>query len=211
MAWLADLTLKHDLKILSDEAYFKILYTGRGKSIASLPGMRERTVILYTFSKTYAMTGWRLGAAIGPEQVIEQMVKLNVNIESCTNHFIQYAGVEALNGDQTGAESILRTLRGRRDTLLEELRQIDGVSVFNPNSTFYLFPDVTAVYERSGASSLEEFRLRTLRETGVAFCTREHFGSLLPGETGAFLRFAFSGIPEEKIREGFTRLRAAWS
>ena len=211
IAWLAELALKHDLWILSDEAYFKILYRGNGKSIVSLPGMQERTVILYTFSKTYAMTGWRLGAAVGPADVIEQVAKLNVNIESCTNHFIQYAGIEALSGDQSGAEGILRTLQDRRDTLLQELRKIEGVEVFNPNSTFYLFPDITAAYERMGALSLEAFRMKTLRATGVSFCTREHFGSPLPGEDRKFVRFAFSGISSEKIREGLARLRAFWS
>lgn len=210
MEWLAELVLKHDLVVLSDEAYFKILYRGEGKSIVSLPGMKERTVILYTFSKTYAMTGWRLGAAIADGGVIERMAKLNVNSESCTNHFIQYAGVEALTGDQSGAEGILRTLRERRDALLQELRRIDGVEVFNPNSTFYLFPDVTAVYDRLGATSLEDFRLRTLRETGVSFCTREHFGSPLAGESRKFVRFAFSGISVEQIREGLARLRGFW-
>ena len=169
MEWLADLAHRHNLMVLSDEAYFKILFSGRGRSIVSLPGMRERTIILYTFSKTYAMTGWRLGAAIGPENIIEQMTKLNVNIESCTNHFIQYAGIEALTGDQQGAEEILTTLRGRRDVLMEELLKIDGVRVDRPNSTFYLFPDITEVYERSEADSLEEFRLQTLHATGVAF------------------------------------------
>ncbi len=211
MAWLAELALKHDLWVLADEAYFKILYRGNGKSIVSLPGMQERTVILYTFSKTYAMTGWRLGAAVGPADVIEQVAKLNVNIESCTNHFIQYAGIEALSGDQSGAEGILRTLQDRRDTLLQELRKIEGVEVFNPNSTFYLFPDITAAYERMGASSLEEFRMKTLRATGVSFCTREHFGSPLAGEDRKFVRFAFSGISSEKIREGLARLREFWS
>ena len=211
MEWLADLAHRHNLMVLSDEAYFKILFSGRERSIVSLPGMRERTIILYTFSKTYAMTGWRLGAAIGPENVIEQMTKLNINIESCTNHFIQYAGIEALTGDQQGAEEILTTLRGRRDVLMEELLKIDGVRVDRPNSTFYLFPDITEVYERSEAGSLEEFRLQTLHATGVAFCTREHFGSPLPEEQGMFLRFAFSGIPVDDIREGLCRLKAFWS
>ena len=96
MEWVAELAQKNKLWVLSDEAYFKIQYSGKPESIASLPGMQERTVILYTFSKTYAMTGWRLGAAIGPADLMKVFAKLNVNDESCTNHFIQYGGIEAL-------------------------------------------------------------------------------------------------------------------
>jgi len=209
--WLADLVLRHDLWVLADEAYFKILYEGEGRSIASLPGMFERTVILYTFSKTYAMTGWRLGAAVGPREITEIMAKLNVNVESCTNHFIQYAGVEALTGDQSGAREIMGILQERRDALRRELLDIDGVTVINPNSTFYLFPDITEVYERLGVKSLEEFRSRTLRETGVSFCTREHFGTPLEEENRKFVRFAFSGISVERIREGLVNLKKFWS
>ena len=211
MQWLADFAVKYNLWVLSDEAYFKILYSDKGKSIVSLPGMRERTVILYTFSKTYAMTGWRLGGAIGPPEVIAHFAKLNVNIESCTSHCIQYAGMECLQGDQSGAEEILHTLEERRDALFSELQKIEGVDVFKPHSSFYLFPDITTIYERLGSTSLEDFRLRTLEETGVSFCTREHFGTPLPSETRKFVRFAFSGISSENIREGLARLRDYWS
>jgi len=99
---IADLVKKHGLLVLADEAYFDIRYEGKSQSLVSLPGMAERSVILYTFSKKFAMTGWRLGAAIGPENVIEAIAKLNVNDESCSNHFIQYAAIEALKGDQSG-------------------------------------------------------------------------------------------------------------
>ena len=210
MQWLADLAIRHNLWVLSDEAYFKILYSGRGKSIVSLPGMWERTVILYTFSKTYAMTGWRLGGAIGPSQIIASIAKLNINIESCTSNYLQYAGIECLEGDQSGAREILATLQRRRDVLYKELCGIDGLDVFKPNSTFYLFPDVTEVYKRLGSTSLEDFRSRTLEATGVSFCTREHFGTPLSGETRKFIRFAFSGISTDDIREGVARLQEYW-
>ena len=92
MARVAELAIQHDLWVLSDEAYFEVRYLGQTQSIASLPGIAERTVILYTFSKKYAMTGWRLGAAIGPAPVIQAIARLNTNDESCTTHFVQYAG-----------------------------------------------------------------------------------------------------------------------
>ena len=92
---LADLAIKHNLWVLADEAYYDIRYAGESKSIVSLPGMQERTVILYTFSKKYAMTGWRLGAAIGPAEIIERVACLNTNEESCTTQFVQWAGIES--------------------------------------------------------------------------------------------------------------------
>ena len=98
---IAEFVLKHGLYVLCDEAYFDIRYEGKSLSLTSLPGMAERCVILYTFSKKFAMTGWRLGAAIGPKEIIDVITKLNVNDESCSNHFIQYAAIEGLTGDQT--------------------------------------------------------------------------------------------------------------
>ena len=211
MQWVADLVNKHDLWVLSDEAYFDMRFGGKGKSIVSLPGMYERTVILYTFSKKYAMTGWRLGAAIGPKEMMKVIAKLNTNDESCTSHFVQYAGVEAITGDQAPVQDMLDTLKERRDLLIEELRSISGIKVHVPNTTFYVFPDITEVYERMGVSSLEEFRKNTLEATGVSFCTREHFGTPLEGEDRKFVRFAFSGINTEKIKEAMTKLREYWT
>jgi aspartate/methionine/tyrosine aminotransferase len=205
---LAELVLKHDLYVLSDEAYWDNRYSGVSKSIASLPDMQERTVILYTFSKRFAMTGWRLGGAIGPKDVIAAIATMNVNQESCTNHFVQWAGVEALTGDQSGAAQILAALRERRDAAAKGLNAIDGVSCYSPEATFYLFPDMTAVMERKGFATYDELRKEALEKTGVSFCTRLHFGSELPGETRRYARFAYSGIPVERIEEGLAGLKA---
>ncbi|PQP34069.1 aspartate aminotransferase, partial [Desulfobacteraceae bacterium SEEP-SAG9] len=98
---LAELVRDHDLYVLCDEAYFDIRYSGKSVSFASLPGMAERCVLLYTFSKKFAVTGWRLGAAIGPKEIIDVIAKLNVNDESCSNHFIQHALIDGLTGDQS--------------------------------------------------------------------------------------------------------------
>ena len=114
MERIAELAVKHNLWVLSDEAYFEMRYSGSSTSIASLPGMSERTVILYTFSKRFAMTGWRLGCAAGPTPVIEAIAKLNTNDESCTTHFIQHAGIAALR-DPSGSIALLEELRRRRD------------------------------------------------------------------------------------------------
>ena len=211
MNWIADIAQKYNLWVLSDEAYFNIQYSGSPKSIVSLPGMKERTVILYTFSKTYAMTGWRLGAAIGPEKIMKIFSKLGTNDESCTNHFIQYGGIEALAGNQDGANKILNRLRNRRDTLAKKLNQIKGLQFSIPNSTFYLFPDVTEIYNKMNAKSYEDFRRNTLLSTGVSFCTREHFGKTIEGEKKKYIRFAFSGISEDNINIGIEKLNDYWS
>ena len=204
---LAELCLKHDLYVLSDEAYWDVRYAGEPLSIASLPGMAERTVILYTFSKKFAMTGWRLGGAIGPKDVIAVIATLNVNQESCTNHFVQYAGVEALTGDQTEAAGILGVLQERRDVAVELLNAIPGVSCYSPQATFYLFPDVTGAMERVGAADYDQFRLAALENTGCSFCTRLHFGRALPGEVRHYVRIAYSGIDIDQISQGLGLLQ----
>jgi aspartate/methionine/tyrosine aminotransferase len=208
MARLADLALRHDLWVLSDEAYFEMRYSGASRSIASLPGMQERTVILYTFSKKYAMTGWRLGAGIGPRPVIDAMAKLNTNDESCTAHFVQWAGVEALTGDQGGARGILATLLERRDAAVDALNAIDGVSVHPPETTFYLFANVTRAMARMGYTDVSSFADAALKNADVSFCTRKHFGRPQPGETQHYIRLAYSGISAALIREGLGRLKA---
>jgi aspartate/methionine/tyrosine aminotransferase len=206
MKELAGLAVKNDLFVLSDEAYFDIRYGGEPMSIASLPSMAERTVILYTFSKKFAMTGWRLGAAVGPVQVIEYVSKINVNDESCSNHFIQYAALAGLQGSNAGPNSILAALKERRDVLVELLTAIPGIKCFKPQATFYLFPNVTGAMQRKGMADVEEFRKLCLHEIGVSFCTRRHFGRPLPGETEQYLRFAYSGIDVSQIKEGLEKL-----
>lgn len=204
---LADVIRRHNLFVLCDEAYFDIRYEGRSRSLASLPGMAERCLLLYTFSKKFAMTGWRLGASIGPKEVVDVIAKLNVNDESCSNHFIQYGAIEGLTGDQSGPRRIVETLRERRDMAVSLLNSIDGIRCFKPNATFYLFPNVTEAMKRKEFNDYEQFRRAALSETGVSFCTRLHFGRPLPGESQSYIRFAYSGIDVGDIEEGLTRFK----
>ena len=205
---LAELVLQHDLYVLSDEAYFDIRYDGRSTSCVSRPGMAERCVILYTFSKKFAMTGWRLGAAIGPKAIIKVIAKLNVNDESCSNHFIQYGAIEGLTGDPRGPQEILRILKQRRDLAVESLNGIAGVRCLRPNATFYLYPNVSGAMQRKGVNDYESFRRSLLQATGVSVCTRQHFGRPLPGETDYYIRLAYSGIDASDIDEGLARFKA---
>ena len=204
---IAQIAIEHDLYVLSDEAYFEMRYSGTSKSIASLPGMQERTVILYTFSKKFAMTGWRLGAAVGPVEIAETIAKLNTNDESCTTHFVQYAGVEGIRGDQTEALAMLDELVERRDAAVEVLSATLGVTVATPEATFYLFPDVTDAMAIVGTTDLADFAEQALHATGVSFCTRRHFGRPQAGEQRQYVRFAYSGIGTEDIREGLGLLQ----
>jgi aspartate/methionine/tyrosine aminotransferase len=154
------------------------------------------------------MTGWRLGAAIGPEPLIEVITKLNVNDESCPNHFIQYGALEGLTGDQTEPQKILHTLQKRRDAAVGILNSIEGVHCFCPNATFYLYPEVTGAMQKKGLSDYDEFRRQVLQQTGVSFCTRLHFGSPLKGEKGFYIRLAYSGIDTAAIQEGLGKFKA---
>jgi aspartate/methionine/tyrosine aminotransferase len=206
----ADLVRKHDLYVLADEAYFDMRYSGTSKSFVEQPGMAERTTILYTFSKKFAMTGWRLGASIGPKEVVDVIAKINVNDESCSNHFIQYGALAGLEGDQTEVEAILDVLHARRDATVAGLNAIEGVSCYTPDSTFYLFPNVTELMERKGLTDYEDFRREALHSTGVSFTTRLHFGRELPNEPNRYVRFAYSGIGVDDINEGMAALKE-WS
>lgn len=207
MQAIADLAIEHDLWVLADEAYFEMRYSGDSTSIAALPGMYERTVLLYTFSKKFAMTGWRLGAAVGPQAIADSIAKLNTNDESCTTHFVQAAGVEGITGSQDGPAEILAELQRRRDAAWGQLSQIDGLVCPKPEATFYLFPKVTGVMERLGFTDVSEFATAALHNTGVSFCTRRHFGRPQPGEADHFVRFAYSGLSVDDIGAGLAGLR----
>ena len=205
---LAEIVAEHDLMVLCDEAYFDIRYSGRSVSLAALPGMAARSVILYTFSKKFAMTGWRLGAVIGPTDVVEVIAKLNVNDESCPNHFIQYGALEGLTGAQSGPRHILTVLKERRDAAVALLNESPGIRCYTPNATFYLFPNVTGAMAAKGFTDIEDFRRAVLHNTGVSVCSRVHFGRPLPGETEQYVRLAYSGIDTPQLVEGLSRLKA---
>lgn len=206
---MVEIANKYNLTVLLDEAYFETHYDNKATSLVSLPGMVERSVLLYTFSKKFAMTGWRLGAAVGPKDVIDVFNRLNVNTESCTCQFVQWGGLEGLTGDQSGPKKIVDTLRERRDVAVDILNSIPGVTCIKPNASFYLYPDVTGLMASKGFDDkYDAFAEDVLTKTGMSFCTRLHFGRPLPGETHRYIRLAFSGIDTGAIREGLGKLKA---
>ena len=164
-------------------------------------------MILYTFGKKYAMTGFRLGAAVGPKPVIDIIVRLNVNWEACASHFAQYGALEALTCADSGLAGRLEELRRRRDAGVAILNATPGVHCLSPETTFYLYPNVTGAVRLAGCRDHEEFRRLILEETGVSFSTRPHYGMPLPGETQYYLRISYSGIPVAQIEEGMGAFR----
>lgn len=207
MEAIAELAIENDLWVLTDDAYYEMIYQGNADSIVFIPGMKERTIILYTFSKKFAMTGWRVGGAIGPEKIINIISKLNVNAESCTTHFIQHAMVEALMGDSSGSDTILTTLKERRDAAVAGLNAMDGIQIPTPRSTFYIFPNVNEIMKRKGFNEVDQLQAGALENANVSFCTREHFGRPSSDETDFYIRFAYSGISTDDINEGLAKLK----
>lgn len=202
---VADLAVEHDLLVLADEAYFDIRFEGRSRSLASCPGMEDRCLILYTFSKRFAMTGWRLGAAIGPAELIQVITTLNVNQESCSSHFLQFGALAGLQGDQGDVQAILETLRQRRDAAVDGLKAIPGIECHKPRSTFYLYPRITPLLQALDMDA-ESFRQDLLQRTGVSVCGRHHFGRPGPDEDQAYLRLAYSGIDKAQIEQALEAL-----
>ena len=208
---LAHIILKYKLIALIDEAYFDIRYEGKSHSILSIPEMEKHCVMLYTFSKKFAMTGWRVGALVAPQVAIESMAKLNVNIESCTSHFSQYGALAALTGDTKPTEQILASLKQRRDISVSMLNEIEGVHCPSPACAFYLFPEITGLIQRKKFTSYTDFAEDLLIKTGVSLCTREHFGKISSHEQKEnkfFVRLAYSGIDEKNIIEALRLFQA---
>src|SRR5260370_17299862 len=152
-----------DLIVLSDEIYSRMLYEGEHVSIATLPGMLERTIILDGFSKTYAMTGGRLGYGIVPPELAQPITRLMTNSNSCTAAFTQLAGVEALTGPQDGPAAMVEEFRARRELIVRGLNAIPGLSCRMPHGAFYVFPNITG----TGMSSREVADL-LMQEAGAA-------------------------------------------
>ncbi|MFN8524399.1 MAG: pyridoxal phosphate-dependent aminotransferase [Chloroflexota bacterium] len=193
---IADILRDHDCMILSDEIYSRILYGGEHYSIASEPGMRERTIILDGFSKTYAMTGWRLGYGVFPQELIPHIDRLAVNSVSCTAAFTQKAGVAALTGPQDDVEAMVKEFRERRDLIVDGLNAIPGITCKRPLGAFYVFPNVKG----TGLTS-HQFADRLLQEFGVASLAGSAFGAYGEG----YIRFSYANS-KQNIQKALDRI-----
>jgi len=204
---LAELARRHDLWVLSDEIYSRIVFDGEFVSIASLPGMQERTIILDGFSKIYAMTGWRLGYGVMPEFLAEAVARLVTNCESCTATFTQYAGIAALTGPQQPSLAMVDEFRARRDMIVAGLNAIPGVTCHLPGGAFYVFPNVTGLCRRLGLPDAKALQERLLQDAGVAVLARSAFGAPLEDEREQYVRFSYA-TSRENIAEGLRRMQA---
>ncbi|MGA2762644.1 MAG: pyridoxal phosphate-dependent aminotransferase [Spirochaetia bacterium] len=195
---IARMAVQHDLFVVSDEVYHHFLYDGTPfASIATLEGMRERTLVIDSFSKTYAMTGWRVGYAVGPEVVVKNMVKYQENFIGCVNSQAQYAAIEALEGPQAPLDQMIRTYAERRKLIVEGINAIPGLSCIWPKGAFYCFANI-----RKSRMGSEDFAMELLKETGVVIVPGSGFGR--GGEGYVRLSYATS---EKNIALGLARIR----
>ncbi|MER3544250.1 MAG: aspartate aminotransferase [Chloroflexota bacterium] len=196
LAAIAALVQDRDLMILSDEIYSRILYDGEFASIASFPGMAERTIILDGFSKTYAMTGWRLGYGVMPTDLATHITRLMTNSNSCTNAATQMAGIQALRGPQDDVDRMVAAFRERREVIVDGLNALPGFRCLKPRGAFYAFPNIEGTGLRSKA--LEEL---LLEKAGVATLSGTSFGAYGEG----FLRLSYANSVEN-IRRALERI-----
>ena len=176
-----------DAMVLTDEIYSRVVYKGQHRSIMSLPGMQERCILLDGFSKTWAMTGWRLGYGVGPKWLIDAMAKLATNDHSCVASFAQIAAIEALNGPQDSVTAMVAEFKRRRDVIVKGLNKLPGFTCLTPEASFYVFPSIkgTGLKSKALADAL-------LNQAGVACLPGTSFGSFGEG----YLRFSYANSVE---------------
>jgi aspartate aminotransferase len=202
---IADLVMRHDLWVLSDEIYSALTYEcAAPPSIATLPGMRDRTIIVDGFSKAYAMTGWRLGYAVLPSALVGDITALVADGSTCTPPFVQYAGVAALTGPQDALADMRRAYASGRDALTAQLRSIDGIHVTTPDGALYAFANVSELMRDSKIRSSGDLSLELLQQYHLACVGGSAFGAR--GEH--HLRFSFA-VAGDHLADALVRL-AAW-
>jgi len=190
---------RDDVIVLSDEIYSRIIYEGEHESIASLPGMKEKTIILDGFSKTYAMTGWRLGYGVMRKDLAQKIAQLMTNSNSCTCTFIQMAGIEALKGPQNEVEKMVAEFRKRREVIVSGLNKIKGITCKKPRGAFYVFPNI-----KETGMDCRQLGDYLLNEAGVAVLPGTSFGKYGEG----YLRLSFANSIEN-IKKALDRISKA--
>jgi aspartate aminotransferase len=195
---IAELAMRHDVTVVSDEIYSRNLYDATFASIAQIDGMRERTIVLDGFSKAYAMTGWRLGYGVMPASIAKIVALVGQNSYSCTTTFVQEAGIAALEGPDDPVRAMVDEFRGRRDAIVAGLNSLPGISCRTPAGAFYVFPNVSQI-------TLDDRRLASfiLEEANVAGLGGSCFGAAGRG----YMRFSYANSLE-KIDAAIERMRA---
>ncbi len=197
LAAIADMVRGKNIVVLTDEVYHRIIYEGQHHSIFSEPDMASQTILLNGYSKSYAMTGWRMGYGVMPADLAQKIAQLQTNSNSCTCSFTQMAGIEALRGPQDEVTKMVTEFRRRRDVIVEGLNAIDGISCLKPRGAFYVFPNVTQT-----GLDCRQLADRLLQEGGVAVLPGTSFGQHGDG----YLRFSYANSVAN-IEEGLARIR----
>ncbi len=196
---VAEVAQKYDITVFTDEIYSRVLYDGSFSSLLNIPGIAERTIVLDGFSKTFSMTGWRLGWGVMPASLALHIARLQTNSNSCVAGFVQYAGIEALTGSQDSVTQMVKAFQERRDTIIEGLNAIPGFRCQKPRGAFYAFPNITGT--DWGSRKLADY---LLNEAGVACLSGTAFGAAGEG----YLRFSYANSLEN-ISKALTRIRDA--
>lgn len=196
---VAEVAQKYDVTVFTDEIYWRVLYDGTFSSLLNIPGMMERTILLDGFSKTYSMTGWRLGWGVMPMQLVPHITRLQTNSNSCVAGFTQYAGLEALTGPQDSVNHMVAAFKERRDVIVDGLNQIPGFKCLKPRGAFYAYPNTTGVGWDS--RKLADY---ILNDAGVACLSGTAFGHSGEG----YLRFSYANSLDN-IRKALDRIKTA--
>jgi aspartate aminotransferase len=203
---IAEIATEHDLWVLSDEIYSRLVYDGSFASILSLPGMADRTIVVDGFSKAYAMTGWRLGFAVVNRTLAGLLDTFMANVHSCTATFTQYAGIEALTGPQYEVEKMRLKFVKRRDLIVTELNSIPGFRCHLPAGAFYAFPNVTEACRIAGLPDADRLQDDLLERAGVAVLSMTAFNAQRDPEADQYVRISYA-TGEREILEGTRRIR----
>jgi aspartate/methionine/tyrosine aminotransferase len=195
---IAGIAQRHDLTVLTDEVYWAIRYGHEHASVLDVDGMADRTILLDGWSKTFAMTGWRLGFGVFPSVLVEPVTRLAINSVSCTSAFSQYAAIAALEGPWDPVDQMVEEFRRRRDIIVAGLNDIPGITCLEPPGAFYVFPNITGTGQTSA-----ELQARLLKDAGVAALSGTAFGPYGEG----FLRFSYANSVEN-IRSALEAIRA---
>lgn len=205
---IAELALKHDFWVLSDEIYSRILYEGKAESISQFPGMKERTIILDGHSKTYAMTGWRVGYGVMPKELAVHVTRLMTNSNSCTATFTQHAAMAAIAGDQTPVDRMIEEFRSNRELVVAGLNAIEGFRCHIPAGAFYAYPNVTEACRKHGFRDSRHLQQFLLYKAGVAVLGQQCFGTRTPEDDQEFIRLSYVSSARD-LKEALRRIRSA--
>jgi aspartate/methionine/tyrosine aminotransferase len=185
-----------------------MVYEGEFRSIVSIPGMKERTILVDGFSKTYAMTGWRLGFGVMRKELAVHVARIETNSNSCTATFTQYAGVEALESPQEDSLAMIGEFKNRGDLIYQGLNDIKGIKCVKSKGAFYVYPNVTEACRNLGLSDSRALQQHLLHKGGVAVLARSCFGRRYQGEKEEYVRLSYA-TSRENIVEGLIRIKRA--